>query len=62
MVQIRHEMATVLGFPSYVELAYAEMERTDYGPPEVAIFREEVQNIWYRFVHKFWKNVVEVGD
>jgi M3 family oligoendopeptidase len=43
MVQIRHEMAHILGFPSYTEMAYAEMQRTDYGPDEVVVFRNEVQ-------------------
>ena len=43
MVHIRHEMATTLGFPSYTEMAYAEMQRTDYDADDVAVFREGVQ-------------------
>jgi len=42
LVQLRHKIARKLDFDSYVELAYAQLARTDYGQEDVAIFREQV--------------------
>ena len=36
-------MAKKLGYDNYVGLGYARMNRTDYGPDQVAVFREEVK-------------------
>ena len=42
LVKTRHEMAVALGYNNYVELAYKILCRTDYGPTEVAKYREKV--------------------
>ncbi|MCO6418787.1 M3 family oligoendopeptidase [Siccirubricoccus sp. KC 17139] len=42
LVRLRHGMAVKLGFPDYTPLGYRRMRRTDYGPAEVARYREEV--------------------
>ena len=42
MVQVRHEMALKLGFPSYVEMGYARQKRLDYDRDDVTRYREEV--------------------
>ena len=42
LVQLRHGMARTLGLPSYTPLAYRRLRRTDYGPEEVARYRDEV--------------------
>ncbi|MDW7675332.1 MAG: M3 family oligoendopeptidase, partial [Bacillota bacterium] len=44
LVQTRTKIARQLGFENFIELGYARLSRTDYGPDEVAIFREEVLN------------------
>lgn len=42
LVRLRHGMARKLGYDSYTPLGYRRMRRTDYGPAEVARYREEV--------------------
>lgn len=42
LVQVRHQIATALGFNNFVELGYARMLRSDYGPDEVAVFRKGI--------------------
>ncbi|MCQ8277199.1 M3 family oligoendopeptidase [Acetobacteraceae bacterium KSS8] len=42
LVRLRHGMALKLGYDSYTPLAYKKMRRVDYGPEDVARFREEV--------------------
>lgn len=44
LVHVRHGMATTLGYDSYTPLGYRRMRRVDYGPAEVARFREDVLN------------------
>ena len=43
LVDLRHAMARKLGYDNYVPLGYARMNRTDYGPEQVAVFRREVK-------------------
>lgn len=43
LVRIRHDMAQQLGYPSYIPLAYKLLFRTDYGPNDVAVLRDEVR-------------------
>ncbi|THH37674.1 M3 family oligoendopeptidase [Neolewinella litorea] len=43
MVQLRTTMARKLDYENYVGLGYANMNRTDYGPEEVANFRRQVR-------------------
>ena len=42
MVRLRHGMATTLGFSSFTDLAYRRLSRVDYGPDDVARYRDEV--------------------
>ncbi|HZG56300.1 M3 family oligoendopeptidase [Paenibacillus sp.] len=42
LVKLRTRIARKLGYANFVELAYARMARTDYGPRQVAAFREQV--------------------
>ena len=42
LVKLRHGMAVKLGFPSYTPLGYRRLRRVDYGPDEVARYREQV--------------------
>ena len=42
LVQVRHAIGQALGHESYTTLAYQELQRTDYGPAEVAAFRRQV--------------------
>jgi len=42
LVKLRHGMAGKLGFASYTPLGYRRMRRTDYGPAEVARYRDQV--------------------
>lgn len=43
LVKLRHGMAQKLGYDNFVPLGYARMNRTDYGPEQVAVFRNEVK-------------------
>jgi M3 family oligoendopeptidase len=43
LVAIRHAIAGKLGHGSYTTQAYKELQRTDYGPDDVAAFRREVE-------------------
>lgn len=43
LVRVRHQIALKLGFENFVELGYARLNRTDYGPKEVAAFRKQVK-------------------
>lgn len=42
LVYLRHGMAQTLGFDTYTPLGYRRMRRVDYGPTDVALFRDEV--------------------
>jgi M3 family oligoendopeptidase len=43
LVKLRHGMAKKMGCENFVSLGYARMNRTDYGPDEVANFRQQVK-------------------
>src|SRR5690554_371977 len=43
LVKLRHKMANKLGFETYVPLGYFKMGRLDYGPEDVAIYRNEIK-------------------
>ena len=43
MVGLRTTMAHKLGYDDFVGLGYANMNRTDYGPAEVANFRRQIR-------------------
>ena len=42
LVKVRTKMAKKLGFPSFVEMGYARMNRTDYNADMVSSFRKQV--------------------
>lgn len=45
LVQLRHKIATTLGYKNYVELGYLNMNRIDYDAEMVATFRDKVQKL-----------------
>jgi M3 family oligoendopeptidase len=51
LVRLRDGMARKLGFGSYTELGYRRMRRVDYGPDDVARYREEVERVVVPFAH-----------
>ncbi|HEY0423970.1 MAG TPA: M3 family oligoendopeptidase [Rhodopila sp.] len=42
LVRLRHGMARKLGFQTYTPLGYRRLRRVDYGPDDVARYREQV--------------------
>jgi len=42
LVKLRTSMARKMGYSNFIELAYARMGRTDYGPEQAAAFRDQV--------------------
>lgn len=44
LVKVRTKIAKKLGYKNFVELGYARMNRTDYGPTEVEAFRNQVHD------------------
>ena len=42
LVKVRHEMARKLDYATFTDLGYRRMLRTDYGPKDVALYREEI--------------------
>ena len=42
LVALRDGMARKLGYESFVDLGYRRMRRTDYGPEDVARYREQI--------------------
>lgn len=42
LVKLRHKIATTLGYENFIELGYLRMNRSDYGPKEVANFRKQI--------------------
>ena len=45
LVSLRVSMAEKMGFKSYTDLAYLNMERFDYGPEQAAAFRRQIREI-----------------
>ncbi len=45
LIKIRVRMAKKLGLPDYTAMGYLNMHRADYGPEEVARFREQVRTV-----------------
>lgn len=45
MVGLRTKMARKIGYPSFVEMGYARMRRSDYTPEKVAVFRKQVKDL-----------------
>lgn len=45
LVKLRTKIAHTLGYPSFIELAYDRMTRTDYDAAKVEVFRNEIRDI-----------------
>lgn len=45
LVHLRHQLATLLGFPDFISFRYLELERLDYTPQDVARFRTVVADV-----------------
>lgn len=45
LVKVRTEIATTLGYKSYIQMAYRLQGRFDYGENEIADFRTQIQKI-----------------
>ncbi len=43
LVRVRHAMARTLGYETYTPLGYKRLRRVDYGPADVARYREQVR-------------------
>ncbi len=43
LVTVRHRMATKLGYEIYTPLGYKRLRRVDYGPDDVARYRDQVR-------------------
>lgn len=43
LVTVRNRMARTLGYDNFVQLGYARMNRSDYGPAEVANYRKQIE-------------------
>ena len=52
LVRVRDGMARTLGFDDYVGLGYRRMHRVDYGPDDVARYRDEVARVVVPFAHE----------
>lgn len=55
MVGLRTEMARKLDYENYVGLGYANMNRTDYGPDEVANFRRQIREYIVPIAQKLYE-------
>ncbi len=44
LTRLRHRMATQLRYDTYTPLGYRRMRRTDYGPADVARYRDQVRD------------------
>lgn len=43
LIKVRCEKAEILGFSDYIEMAYMQRERYDYGREEAAVFRSQIE-------------------
>ncbi|WP_373893456.1 M3 family oligoendopeptidase [Virgibacillus sp. CBA3643] len=59
LVKVRHEIATTLGYKNFVELGYVRMQRFDYDPDMVAVFRKQVRDIIVPVASKLYEKQSE---
>lgn len=43
LVKVRHNIAEIMGYENYVDLAYKKLQRTDYNSDDVAEYRKAIQ-------------------
>ena len=55
LVKVRDAMGKKMGFENYLQLGYLRMGRTDYGPKEVACYREQIVKDAVPLAHKLMK-------
>jgi M3 family oligoendopeptidase len=55
LVRLRDGMARKLGYADYTALGYQRMHRIDYGPDDVAGYRDEVARVVVPFAHELVK-------
>ncbi|UJL45417.1 M3 family oligoendopeptidase [Virgibacillus sp. NKC19-16] len=59
LVKVRHKIATTLGYKNFVELGYIRMQRFDYNPDMVAVFRRQVRDTIVPIASKLYKKQTE---
>ncbi|MGE5707619.1 MAG: hypothetical protein ACM3YO_04730, partial [Bacteroidota bacterium] len=60
MVELRHQCALNLGEKNFVPVGYKRMRRTDYGPEQVAQFREEIKRYVVPLLQRFQEKQAEL--
>lgn len=60
LVQIRNQKGKVLKFKNFIELGYLNMNRSDYGPNEVAEYRKQIIKYIVPLVKKINKKRKEI--
>lgn len=45
LVKLRHQQAVALGYENYIQMAYDRFYRYEYGPKEVAVFRNNILDV-----------------
>lgn len=55
LVNIRHEMAVIMGYKNFIELGYYRMHRTDYDENMVSIFRKNIIDTYLPIVNKIYE-------
>ncbi len=55
LVRVRTKIARTLGYDNYIGLAYDRLQRTDYGPKEVAAFRESVHKYFVPVANQLYE-------
>jgi hypothetical protein len=45
LINVRTEIARTLGYKNYIEMAYREHGRIDYGVDEITVFRKQIQKL-----------------
>ncbi|MGP6157637.1 MAG: M3 family oligoendopeptidase [Vulcanimicrobiaceae bacterium] len=57
LVRLRDGMARKLGYENYLALGYRRMRRVDYGPADVARYRDEVGRVVVPFAHELVRRI-----
>ncbi|MBU5267058.1 M3 family oligoendopeptidase [Virgibacillus proomii] len=55
LVKVRHKIAKTLGFRNFTEVGYLRMQRIDYNPEMVAVFRKQVRDVIVPLASKLYK-------
>lgn len=55
LVQLRHKIATTLGYKNFVELGYIRMSRVDYNQEMVENYRKQVEEVVVPLVSKLYE-------